>query len=245
MNEKLKQTIDYLKSLEDTIVFYIIARAQFKHNPSTYEPGKSGNDEYGALSLFEGRLREREINDAKNGRFTAPEERPFNKGLPNVVRKLQRPDSELVIDDYDKVNLTTEIKAAHFWLIPQICKPGDDPYNSGDSTDCDMDLVRVLAKRIHYGALHVAEGKFQDEQEIYKKLILSQDEAGLENQLTNRPRELDIIQRVMEKTTHYQKGVDPNLRNLIDPAVIGQFFDEYVIPLTRKGEVLYLLQRPF
>ena len=47
----------------------------------------------------------------------------------------------------------------------------------------------------------------------------------------------------MEKVNLYQSGANPKTRKLVDPDVIAAFYREHIIPLTKKGEVQYLLSR--
>ena len=45
------------------------------------------------------------------------------------------------------------------------------------------------------------------------------------------------------KVLHIQAEVNQEIRITIDPGVFFQFYRDHVIPLTKKGEVLYLLNR--
>ena len=94
---ELSNIASILESLEETIIFKLIDRAQFCSNPVIYKPGKSefpGEEK----SLFELRLFYQETMDAVFGRFMCPEERPFCKGLPKPRRNGTPQFPELNID---------------------------------------------------------------------------------------------------------------------------------------------------
>ena len=61
--------------------------------------------------------------------------------------------------------------------------------------------------------------------------------------LTRKEVEERILQRVKDKVQHIQAEVNREIRIIIDPEVVFQFYRNHVIPLTKKGEVLYLLNR--
>ena len=232
-----------LEGLEETIIYRLIDRAQFKTNDTVYLPGQSGfrngNDD---KSLFELRLLYHEEIDARFGRFCVPEERPFCKNLPPKQREVTIPDPGLHISNYDLVNLTPEIKKMYVDFIPKFCLPGND-LQFGSSVEIDVYALQAISRRIHYGALYVAECKYQNSPDDYKKLIKDVDKKGILNLLTRKEIEMKIIERVKNKVAHVQSGVNLKVRRVIDPEVILSFYHEYIIPLTKEGEVLYLLNR--
>ncbi len=232
-----------LEGLEETIIFKLIDRAQFKVNHSVYEPGKSGFvDADNSASLFELRLRYHEEADALFGRFCAPEERPFCKDLPIKKRAVTLPETGLVIDDYDTINLTEDIKKMYIQSIPKLCIAGDDQ-QYGSSVEHDVYALQAIARRIHFGALYVAECKYQKNPEVYRKIIDQHDEQALLETLTRKDVEQKIIERVKNKVAHVQSGINPQVRRSIDPEIILRLYEEHIIPLTKKGEIVYLLQR--
>jgi len=241
MKLSFKEAVERLQGLEETIIFKLIARAQYRHNPSVYEKGKSGFLRYPQLSLFEARLFEEEQMDARFGRFTVPEERPFNKNLPRVERNFQRHKTELKLTDFNDINLTGKVKAAYLQLVPLMCKPGDDKHY-GSSVEHDVAAIRAISERIHYGA-YIAECKFQINPEQYTHLIEARDADGLMQALTRKQAEEDILERIRTKTKRYQKDINPKIRVKIEPEVIEQFYREQIFPLTKEVQVLYFLSR--
>jgi chorismate mutase len=93
--------------------------------------------------------------DARFGRYCVPEERPFCKDLPKPRRKVNLPEYDLVIDDFNKINLTESIKSRYIELVPLICQPGDDG-QYGSSVENDVYALQAISRLIHYGALFVA-----------------------------------------------------------------------------------------
>lgn len=231
-----------LEGLEETIIFKLIDRAQFMHNHPAYQQGKSGFEQNGDESLFSLRLRSQEEMDALFGRFSVAEERPFCSGLPKPRRRAMLPDTGLFLKDFDVVNLTEKIKAAYLGLVPKLCRQGEDGH-FGSSVEHDIYALQAIARRIHYGALYVGESKFRQDPDRYTVLIKAADREGLYGILTRREVENGILTRVADKITWAQARVNRDIRHVIDPEVVLRFYRECIIPLTKDGEVLYLLHR--
>jgi chorismate mutase len=232
-----------LEGLEETIIHKLIDRAQFHVNNIVYQHGKSGFEGEHTQSLLQIRLRYQEEMDAQFGRYRQPEERPFCKNLSESKRFVSIPDLGLNIDDFDKVNLTAEILSSYIDLVTKICPPGDDK-QYGSTVVTDVYALQAIAERIHYGALYVAECKFQDNPRHYTGLIRASDKKAIIKALTRKEVEERIIKRVVEKVFYIQAKVNREVRHVIDPEVIRHYYQSHIIPLTKKGEMLYLLQRP-
>jgi chorismate mutase len=231
-----------LEGLEETIIHKLIDRAQFKVNSKVYVPGKSGFKGSRGKSLLEIRLYYQEEMDAQFGRYRQPEERPFNKKLPSPKRIVKILDSGLAIDDYNKVNLTKFVFTSYLDLVPGICPPGDD-MQYGSSVVADVYALQAIAERIHFGSLYVAECKFSNNPDGYMKLIQSKDEDSIVAALTRKDVEERIIKRVADKVSYIQARVNTKVRNVVEPEVILKYYRDCIIPFTKKGELLYLLNR--
>jgi chorismate mutase len=231
-----------LESLEETIVYKLIDRAQFCVNAVAYRPGESGFLGEPDSSLFELRIRYQEEIDARFGRFCVPEERPFSKNLPAPRRVVLLPDTGLHVGDYDCINLSADILSGYRSLLAQVCKEGDDG-NYGSSVEHDVYALQAIARRIHYGSLYVAESKFRSAPDIYTKLIVNGDAVALEQLLTRKEVEDAILMRVRSKVAYAQGQVNTAIRTIIDPELVLSFYRDCIIPLTKKGEVRYLLNR--
>jgi chorismate mutase len=242
MNMILDLIAAKLEGLEETIILKLIDRCQFKANPSVYEKGKSGFTGEKSKSLLEVRLFYEENMDALFGRYEQPEERPFNNNLPESRRVVSIPKTGLSIRDYDAINLTSKIMESYIQLIPKLCKDGDDG-QYGSSVVADVYSLQAIAERIHYGALFVAESKYRSSPSLYSKLVKERNEQGIIDSLTRKEVEERIILRVAEKVAHVQSTVNRKVRNIVDPETILTYYRDFIIPLTKKGELLYLLNR--
>ncbi|MBD3322406.1 MAG: chorismate mutase [Chitinivibrionales bacterium] len=239
----LNAIAEHLESLEETIIFKLIDRAHWRANSVIYEKGRSGFAGNSDKSLFELRLLFQERMDAEFGRFCVPEERPFNKKLPTPGRKVSIDKTGLHTTDYNCINLTSDILTDYLALVPCICKAGDDG-QYGSSVEHDVYAVQAIARRVHYGALYVAESKYRQMPEKLKPLIKAEDFNSLYTALTRKDVEEAIVARVREKVISVQSRIRTEIRHTITPETIVRFYHNCVIPKTKKGEVLYLLNRP-
>jgi chorismate mutase len=231
-----------LEGLEETIIARLIDRAQFRRNLLAYQPGKSGFEGEKELSLFALRLKFQEEMDACFGRFAVPEERPFNKNLPDARRIVRLPDNCLRLANYNVVNLTDNILASYLDLVPQICQAGDDA-QYGSSVEHDVYAIQAISRRIHYGAMYVGETKYLSDPVTFRKVIDARDTGTLETLLTRPAIERRILQRVQEKVKVLQAAAKVDTRITIDPGVVREYYAAYIIPLTKEGEILYLQNR--
>ncbi|MBN1664496.1 MAG: chorismate mutase [Deltaproteobacteria bacterium] len=238
----LPQIAAVLEGLEETIIFMLINRAQFAANQVAYDPDRSGFEGGKGMSLFTLRLRYHEEMDAVFGRFCVPEERPFTRDLPNPKRRVTLPETGLFLPNYNSINLAEEIIDAYMNLIPCICPEGDDG-QYGSSVEHDVMALQAIARRIHFGALYVAESKYQSDKIHYRTMIESEDRAGLLVALTRAAVEERILKRVADKVEHIQAEINPEVRRRIPSEAIMAFYRNHIIPLTKEGQVRYFLNR--
>ena len=238
----LNQIAAVLEGLEETIIFMLINRAQFAANAVVYEPMHSGFAGEGERSLFSIRLRMHEEMDAVFGRFCIPEERPFSKNLPAPKRHVVVPDTGLALDDYDAVNTTAQILPAYLKLLPKICLAKDDG-QYGSSVEHDVMALQAVARRVHFGALYVAESKYQGNPPMYRELVADNNRDGLLAALTRAEVEERILKRVADKVAHIQAAGNPDVRRCVPADEVMNFYRKYVIPLTKEGEISYFLNR--
>jgi len=231
-----------LEGLEETIINKLIDRAQFCENAIAYTPGKSGFTGNSKQSLLEIRLTFQEDMDAQFGRYFVPEERPFTKSLPEPRRAVDLGDTGLHLADCNAVNLTGDIYAFYRDLLPYICQSGDDE-QYGSTVEHDVFALQAISRRIHYGAFYVAECKYQAHSEEYQQLIEARNSDGLLAKLTRQEVEDKIIERVREKVAYAQAKVNRKVRKIIDPEIVLTCYRDHIIPLTKKGEIEYLMKR--
>lgn len=233
-----------LAGLEEAIIHKLLDRAQFCQNAPAYAPGESGFLPQETSSLFELRLLYQESMDAQFGRYLIPEERPFYEGLPAPKRNLRVSiGQDLSIRDLETINVSGKILTAYMDLIPLLCPPGDDGHH-GSAVEHDVIVLQALGRRIHYASLYVAESKYQGDPEKFRRLIQARAEGEILEALTRKAVEEEVLARVRKKTASIQAAADPASRVVVNPEVIEQFYKDWIIPLTKEGEVRYLLQRP-
>ena len=202
--------------LEESIIFALIERAQFKQNKPIYLPSEM--PQFNGLSFLSFFLYETEILHSKVRRYTSPDEHPFcdpSNLPPPILPQLSWP----VTIKQNSINVNRKI---YDWytsdVIPAITKPGDDQ-NYGSAATADITCLQLLSKRIHYGKF-VAESKFRSEPDTFTRLILARDIDGLMQLITKPVVEEQVIQRVHLKAATY--GGEPTFTPGNSPLVRGQ-----------------------
>lgn len=236
---KLNNIRSNLIRQEETIIFSLIERAQFGKNQIIYKKNGipiQGDDSAFMYYLLKGTER----LHALVRRYTAPDEHPFTKDLPEPILTpmvYEWPIKKNNININEKI-LNTYINE----IIPIICEKEDDG-NYGSSSVNDINALQTLSKRIHYGK-YVAESKYLSDIEVYKKLIQEKNNEKIMEKLTNKDVEQNILKRVELKASTYGQELDvTNPIYKIQPAIIKKIYKDYIIPFTKEVELLYLLQR--
>jgi chorismate mutase len=236
----------HLEGLEETIIHRLIDRAQFRRNRSVYTPSNSGFPDAGERSLFELRLRYQEEMDARFGRYQVPEECPYHQDLPEPERLAPLTESPLSRDAADAVNRTPEIVSAYLKFVPELCEQGDDG-QYGSAVEHDVLAVQAIGRRIHYGALYVAESKYRASPDAFRDVASDPDPSARNDallRLISRPEvEEQILGRVRDKVEYVQATVNLTVRRRVEPDLVIRLYRETVIPITKEGEIDYLLVR--
>ncbi|KAF4577210.1 chorismate mutase aro7 [Pleurotus pulmonarius] len=252
-----------LVRLEDTIIFSLIERAQFAHNPKIYERGAfSQLKEFGELSWLEWFLKETEIFHAKARRYTSPDEYPFTENLPEpVLPALHFPK----ILHPNNINVNASVLSFYVnSIVPRITRRatlvskrvnGDaelnDDGNYGSAATIDIEVMQSISKRVHYGKF-VSESKFQANPAAFIPHILQPNPEALDALITKPEVERKLLQRLRKKAVTYAQEVigedapspcidQQNAKLDVDGVV--DFYENWLIPLTKKVEVDYLLCR--
>ena len=226
---------------EETIIFALIERAQFKQNSIIYKiNGLPIGDT--RTSFLDYLLLETEKLHAKVRRYTSPDEYPFFNGLPEpILAPLDYPS--VIVEK--SINLNPKIHEIYQRdLIPKICAQGDD-LNYGSSATCDVACLQALSKRIHYGKF-VAEVKFQKDPETFRRLIKSEDRSGLLESVTDGRVEEKLLRRVEQKAAMYGRDNETEGDSngyKIAPNMVKFIYEHWIIPLTKEVEVEYLIRR--
>ncbi|CAM6097571.1 unnamed protein product [Calypogeia fissa] len=242
---KLPSIRESLIRQEDSIIYNLLERAQYKINPPTYDanrftiPGFEG-------SLVEYLLQETERLHAKVRRYNSPDEHPFfPDGLPgSLLPEMQYP--KVLHKAADQININPLVWKMYFDdLLPGLAAPGDDG-NYGSTATSDVLCLQSLSKRIHFGKF-VAEAKYRESPNVFNPHIRAQDEEALYQLITFESVELNVQRRVENKAATYGQevvieGARPQTLK-IDPKLVGKLYWEWVMPLTKKVQVEYLLHR--
>jgi len=256
-----------LRRMEDSIIFSLIERAQYKTNEAVYEPGchQLGKFQLHQLTsagsngcLGDWFIYQTECLHSQVRRFQHPTEHPFFGPLPEPslgVRARARSDEDPVLAPVPDAALVNgrllEIYRAK--MVPVFCEKGDDG-NHGSTAVQDVHCLQTMATRIYYG-LFVAEAKFRQETERATALIKARDVDGLMAFITNAHVEEMNIKRVILKARTFSQDIAsgqdgqlaPEMTSettyKIKPEYIGTVFREFLMPLTKDVEVAYLLAR--
>lgn len=236
---KLNNIRSNLIRQEETIIFSLIERAQFGKNKIIYKKNGIPVANYdGSFMMY--LLQGTEKLHALVRRYAAPDEIPFTHDMPAPLLTpmiYEWPIKKNIININDKI-LNIYINE----IIPLICIKEDDG-NYGSSAVNDINSLQALSKRIHYGK-YVAESKYLTDKEGYKNLIQEKNENGIMEKLTNNDVEQQLLKRVELKASTY--GQEPDVSNpiyKIQPSIIKKIYKNFIIPLTKEVELLYLLQR--
>jgi chorismate mutase len=239
----LKQIATRLESLEETIIFRLIDRAQLKRNLSVYENGKFPLSQTNKSSLLDHKHRFAEETDSVLGRYTIAEERPFFLGLPSAQPDMiSSRDGGLKIEPFDIINLTSQIRSSYLNLLETLAENGEDG-DFGTTAELDISALQAISRRVHFGSFFVAESKYLSDPKKYQDLIDKKDRDGLMALLTRQEVEDRIIDRIKMKCDQIQSVSNGAIRNSVDSKLVANFYFETIIPLTKEGEITYLLNR--
>jgi chorismate mutase len=255
-----------LVRLEDTIIFNLIERAQFAHNPSIYQ--RTAFKELRELgfggSWLEWFLKETETFHAKARRYTSPDEYPFTSNLPDpVLPPLKFPK----ILHQNKINVNPSILSFYTrTIVPRISRRAtlalaatkrangimgdqefEDDGNYGSAATIDVEVLQAISKRVHYGKF-VSESKFQSKPSAFIPHIQNRNYKALEGLITKPEVEHALLLRLRKKAATYAQdivtdGVIPNGSSKIDVDGVVDLYESFIIPLTKEVEVEYLLHR--
>lgn len=244
---------------EDSIIFGLIERAQYKRNQSVYAPGAIDvpcyHQDGSRTSMLEFMLRESEQLGGKIRRYTSPDEHAF---YPNSLPMLVIGSMEYPCPLHpaaENININDRIMKMYVDnILPALCEEGDDN-NYGSTGLADVTNLQTISKRIHYGKF-VAESKFQARPEEFSELIKNQDADGLMQLLTFQAVEDRVVRRVTNKAATYGQDISEDLPEQVKdlsegedllykvkPSQIGELYREWIMPMTKDVQVEYLLRR--
>ncbi|CAJ1965783.1 unnamed protein product [Cylindrotheca closterium] len=215
---------DSLIRLEETIIFALIERAQYRQNQVVYmkkhdlvtPPGSVVPEglEDEPLSLLEYLLIGTETLHYAVRRYTSPEENAFFPDrLPNekIMEELEYPTLLSDVGAAIDVNFNEILMKKYLEIVvPSIARAGDDEQH-GSTVLCDVAVLQALSKRVHYGKF-VAESKYMCDPEGYQRLVDAGDADGVMELLTNSVVEAKVLRRARLKAATY--GREPLLADM-------------------------------
>ncbi|TMW62831.1 hypothetical protein Poli38472_005449 [Pythium oligandrum] len=242
---------------EETIIFALIERAQFPRNPEVYvKRNEPGSVTFGGLkgkydaftgSFLDFMFSETEKLHALNRRYTSPDENAFYPDLlpEPILPHLSYPQ----VLHPNRININDQIMSVYLEkILPGITEDSTDPTSFGSTATADIAVLQALSKRIHFGKF-IAEAKFQAERERYTTLIQNNDAQGIMDALTNLVVEEKVLRRVKLKASTYGQDIQegnadaPSHDWKVNPQLISDLYRDFVMPLTKEVQVVYLLQR--
>ncbi|CAB9512516.1 Chorismate mutase [Seminavis robusta] len=208
---------------EETIIFALIERAQFRRNAIAYKRGGFGDlgtplgskeNDNKELCLFEYMMVGTEVLHSSVRRYTSPEEHPFFPDRLHLKQMDAMPQLDypnLLDETAANVNFNPILLEKYIHVIlPAITKDGDDEQH-GSSILADIALLQALSKRVHYGKF-VAESKYRSDPQEYQQLVEAGDADGVMRLLTNEKVEQKVLRRARLKAATY--GREPLLAEL-------------------------------
>jgi len=250
--------------MEDSIIFSLIERSQYKCNTAVYEPDCSALGEFKLHQLKSAGsngclgdwfIYQTECLHSQARRYKHPTEFAFFSPLPEPCLADKRAEGEAILADVPPEAMVNNklLEIYRNKIVPALCEHGDDA-NHGSTAVQDVHCLQTMATRIYYG-LFVAESKFRSETEKATALIKAKDREGLMAFITKKEVEERNVQRVILKARTYAqdivKGENGQLAPVlssdtsykISPEYVGTVYRDFLMPLTKDVEVEYLLQR--
>jgi chorismate mutase len=226
---------------EETIIFALIERAQFRQNLIAYEKGGFAglgtpvgvtpvecdvpvgtpvgvtpaecDDE---LSFLEYMLIGTEALHCRSRRYTSPEEHPFfperlPEGPIEALPKLQYPSLLSSEGGASDLNFNQILRKKYIDIVVPSLSKRGDDEQHGSTVLCDVAVLQALSRRVHYGKF-VAESKYRSDPEGYQRLVDAGDTNGVMRLLTNDVVEAKVCRRARLKAATY--GQEPLLVDL-------------------------------
>lgn len=260
----LKNIRTCLMRMEDSIIFSLIERSQYKANTAVYQPDCQQLGEFKLHQLrsagSEGSLGDwfiyqTECLHSQVRRFLHPTEYAFFGPLPEPSLGSTsgfRTNREKILAKVPDAAVMNKrlLDIYRTKMVPALCEEGDDG-NHGSTAVQDVHCLQTMATRIYYG-LFVAESKFRTEPERVSEMIRARDREGLMAFITKPEVEARNIKRVIIKARAFSHNIEVGedgqelsgpATYKINPEYIGTAFRDFIMPLTRDVEVEYLLAR--
>lgn len=216
-----------LDRLNEQIVSRFKDRSRFLVNEAVYRPGAVPIAGRPGISLMEWALEGMERYHATLGRYELPDQLPMRSDVvtasPSPVRRVVDMPALPAITPPPR----DELIRFYVSLVPQFCKPGDEPQNYGETAYADADILVRINERIFLGG-YIAKFKLEGEPDIVQ---LAGDPLALRERMRDARREEAVLEKAKRTAWRYA----------IDPDVIEMVF-RWMIEQTLDLEVRFLLQ---
>jgi len=214
---------------EETIIFALIERSQYRSNTIVYKAGGFGNlgtpigskpsDDDTNLSFLKYMLLGTEALHCAVRRYTSPEEHAFfpdrlpPQGPLQQLSKLDYPD---LLEPWAKeVNFNPILLEKYTEVVvPALTRAGDDE-QYGSTVLADLQVLQAMSRRVHYGQF-VAESKYRADPEEYQRLVEANDAGGVMKLLTNAAVEKQVLRRARLKAATYGREPLMTTTNFVD-----------------------------
>mmetsp|Transcript_37530 Transcript_37530/g.86639 ORF Transcript_37530/g.86639 Transcript_37530/m.86639 type:complete len:295 (-) Transcript_37530:98-982(-) len=221
-----------LVRMEDSIIFGLIERSQYKMNDKVYE---ADCEQLGQFKLHQLKsagsngclgdwvIFQMECVNAALGRYEHPTEYSFFTPLPErTLGSMHEPKEDILASVPQACMVNRQLLGIYrSKMLPKLCQEGDCG-NHGSTALQDMHCVQLMATRIYYG-LFVAESKYQTNRELVTEMIKARDRQGLMDFITNAEVEAKNIERVVLKARIFAQNIT------LDQPAFGE-------PETKAGE---------
>ncbi|WFC97538.1 chorismate mutase [Malassezia yamatoensis] len=253
--ERIRAT---LQRMEESIVFRLIERAQFAHNPRMYQEGEFPElqeKENWTGTWLGWNLKEVETSHAKLGRWLAPDEYPFTP-QENMPSPILKPVDYPELLHVHHVNVSKTVLQFYTEdIVPRITARKD---RTTDSMDPALfATLRHLVQSIDASisvrdvsdlGMFVSESKFRDDPAAFVPHIQSGNREALAKLITKPAVEEMLLKRIAQKAEIYGQNLDghkakhDDSRKIQSQEVI-RLYQQFIIPLTKEVEIDYLLER--
>jgi chorismate mutase len=151
------------------------------------------------------------------GRFDVPDQHPLMPEVvtPSPVKRV----IELVALPAIITPPRDELIRFYISLLPQLCKPGDDPHSYGETAYADADLLARINERMYLGG-YVAKFKLEQEPAL---AAIAADAYAVRDALCDSNREAAVIERA--RTAAMIHGLSPDLMAAFFRWMIDQTID--------------------
>ncbi len=210
-----------LAMAESGIILTLFERSRLPHNDPIYKDGPGA-------SLFQAYIRGREDLDRMFGRYKDPRERPlFPKNMDDKAVVIRKVDYGEAVEGVNKKKEILEMYLLR--ILPQICKPGNDPTLEGSCIEKDKDCLDRISARVHYGDF-VALAKLHEKPGLFVPMIKAGAWKDIRLTLRDEKQEAAVVERVAKKCLLLE--LDQTLGT-----VISNVWNRDIMPITLDDEV--------